>query len=129
MCDNKIKKVIDNFKFKGDFVDVSEFGSGHINKTYLVTFNNEGAEQRYILQQLNANVFKNIDGLMKNVFSVTSYLRGVIKEYGGDPDRETLHSAGKEAEELLRRDPMLHDAENAGLRSEITELFRRLNGN
>lgn len=44
-------------------------------------------------------------------------------------DRETLHLAGKEAEELLRRDPMLHDAENAGLRSEITELFRRLNGN
>lgn len=44
-------------------------------------------------------------------------------------DRETLHSAGKEAEELLRRDPMLHDAENAGLRSEITDLFRRLNGN
>ena len=44
-------------------------------------------------------------------------------------DRETLHSAGKEAEELLRRDPMLHDAENAGLRSEITELFCRLNGN
>lgn len=44
-------------------------------------------------------------------------------------DRETLHSAGKEAEELLRRDPMLHDAENAGLRFEITELFRRLNGN
>ena len=44
-------------------------------------------------------------------------------------DRETLNSAGKEAEELLRRDPMLHDAENAGLRSEITELFRRLNGN
>lgn len=44
-------------------------------------------------------------------------------------DRETLHSAGKEAEELLRRDPMLHNAENAGLRSEITELFCRLNGN
>ena len=44
-------------------------------------------------------------------------------------DRETLHSAGKEAEELLRRDPMLHEAENAGLRSEITELFCRLNGN
>ncbi len=44
-------------------------------------------------------------------------------------DRETLHSAGKEAEELLKRDPMLHDAENAGLRAEITELFRSLNGN
>ena len=88
---NDIISIVNQFDFKGDFKEVKEFGSGHINKTYLVTFNNEGTEQRYILQQLNANVFKNIDGLMKNVFSVTSYLRGVIKEYGGDPDRETLH--------------------------------------
>ena len=86
-----IREVIDNFDFKGDFVDVEEFGSGHINKTYLVKFNNEGSEQRYILQQLNDNVFKNIEQLMKNVFAVTSYLRSVIKENGGDPDRETLH--------------------------------------
>ena len=86
-----IREVIDIFNFKGDFVDVEEFGSGHINKTYLVKFNNEGSEQRYILQQLNDNVFKNIEQLMKNVFAVTSYLRSVIKENGGDPDRETLH--------------------------------------
>ena len=31
-----IRDVIDIFDFKGDFVDVEEFGSGHINKTYLV---------------------------------------------------------------------------------------------
>ena len=73
-----IKTVIDNFEFEGDFVDVAEYGSGHINKTYLVTFDNNGVEQKYILQQLNANVFKNIDQLMKNVFAVTSYLRSVI---------------------------------------------------
>ena len=66
-----IREVIDIFNFKGDFVDVEEFGSGHINKTYLVKFNNEGSEQRYILQQLNDNVFKNIEQLMKNVFAVT----------------------------------------------------------
>lgn len=83
--------VINAFEFKGDFVSVKEFGSGHINKTYIVKFENNGEEIKYVLQQLNDNVFKNIEELMNNVFAVTSYLRGVIKEYGGDPDRETLH--------------------------------------
>lgn len=86
-----IEKIIDQFKFKGEFVNVKEFGSGHINKTYLVTFSDDGVEQKYVLQQVNDNVFKNIADLMVNVFSVTSYLRAVIKSYGGDPDRETLH--------------------------------------
>lgn len=44
-------------------------------------------------------------------------------------DRETLHLAGKEAEELIKRDPALHDPENAGLRAEIAALFSRLNRN
>ena len=44
-------------------------------------------------------------------------------------DRETLHLAGKEAEELIKRDPTLHDHENAGLRAEIAALFNRLNRN
>ena len=44
-------------------------------------------------------------------------------------DRETLHLAGKEAEELIKRDPALHDPENAGLRDEIAALFCRLNRN
>lgn len=86
-----IKYVINQFDFKGEFIDVDEFGSGHINKTYIVRFNTPDGERKYVLQKLNSNVFKNIDELMKNVFFVTSYLRGVIKSYGGDPDRETLH--------------------------------------
>lgn len=44
-------------------------------------------------------------------------------------DRETLHLAGKEAEELIKRDPALHDPENTGLRDEIAALFSRLNRN
>lgn len=88
---NDILNVISKFEFKGDFVECNEFGSGHINKTYLVKFSDNGVERRYILQQLNADVFKNIDELMENVFAVTTYLRGVIKAKGGNPDRETLH--------------------------------------
>lgn len=89
--EEKLVDVINNFKFKGNFVSVNEFGSGHINKTYIVIFDNNGEEIKYVLQRVNSNVFKNIDELMKNVFSVTSYLREIINGYGGDPDRETLH--------------------------------------
>lgn len=88
---NNLNGVISQFKYKGNFVSCEEFGSGHINKTYLVTFDEGDKEQKYILQELNSEVFKNIDELMENVFAVTSYLRGVIKENGGDADRETLH--------------------------------------
>lgn len=88
---NNLNDVISKFKYKGELVSCEKFGSGHINKTYLVTFAEDGREQKYILQELNSEVFKNIDELMENVFAVTSYLRGVIKENGGDADRETLH--------------------------------------
>lgn len=86
-----IYDVVDNFRFKGELVSCNEFGSGHINKTYIAVYNDNGVEHKYVVQQVNDSVFKNIDQLMKNIFSVTSYLRGVIKDNGGDCDRETLH--------------------------------------
>lgn len=82
-----IIEVCNQFNFDGDFVSVKEFGSGHINKTYIAEYTN----QKYIVQKINNNVFKNVDDLMNNVFAVTSYLRKEIKKNGGDPDRETLH--------------------------------------
>lgn len=88
---SSIYDVIANFKFDGELVSCKEFGSGHINKTYLAAYNDKGIEKKYVVQQVNDSVFKNIDELMENVFSVTSYLRSVIKKNGGDSERETLH--------------------------------------
>lgn len=82
-----VNEVIQHFDFKGEFLSVKEFGSGHINKTYIADF----GTYKYILQRVNDDVFKNIDSLMENVFAVTEYLRKVIRETGGNPDRETLH--------------------------------------
>lgn len=89
--DKNINEVISKFDYRGTYVSCEEFGSGHINKTYLVTFDQGDNEQKYILQELNSDIFKNIDQLMENVFAVTTYLRGVIKANGGDQNRETLH--------------------------------------
>ncbi|MCC8016290.1 MAG: aminoglycoside phosphotransferase family protein, partial [Clostridiales bacterium] len=67
------------------------FGNGHINTTYLAAYNDNGNLRKYVVQKVNTTVFKDIDKLMDNIFSVTSYLRKEIKKNGGDEDRETLH--------------------------------------
>ncbi len=86
-----INVILENFKFKGDLIDCSVYGSGHINVTYLAVYNNNGKEEKYIVQKINPNVFKNIEKLMDNIFAVTSYLREKIRKAGGDENRETLH--------------------------------------
>ena len=62
-----IYDVVDNFRFKGELVSCNEFGSGHINKTYIAVYNDNGVEHKYVVQQVNDSVFKNIDQLMKNI--------------------------------------------------------------
>lgn len=87
-----IEEIFARFDFQGQYVDYRVFGSGHINTTYIVRYGlPDGTVQEYIVQKINHNVFKNIDSLMENIFSVTSFLRKKIKAYGGDEDRETLH--------------------------------------
>lgn len=86
-----LRDIINLFDFKGNFVSCRLFGSGHINTTYLVTYNDNGIEYKYVFQKVNSNVFKNAEHLMENIFSVTSYLRKKIAEYGGNENRETLH--------------------------------------
>ena len=82
-----IKNIASNFNFISEPVSVKEFGSGHINSTYIA----DCVEKKYVIQEVNHNVFKDVEGLMNNVFSVTNYLKKKYKEYGGDYERETLN--------------------------------------
>ena len=86
-----LNEVINQFAFKGELENCEIFGSGHINTTYLATYNDGDEKCKYIIQKVNTGIFKDIDKLMDNVFAVTSYLRGEIKKNGGDENRETLH--------------------------------------
>lgn len=64
---------------------------GLINSTYAIEFtDSEGATQKWLMQNINTNVFKMPMELMDNVMRVTSFLRDKIAEEGGDPSRETL---------------------------------------
>ena len=71
---------------------VKPFGEGHINETYAVYMPDQNGNDvpLYVLQRINVNVFKNPDQVMDNIFGVTEYLRNIIRQEGGDLDREAL---------------------------------------
>lgn len=77
--------ICKNFGLEGELVDAVPFGCGHINATTLVTLSNNAETKRYIFQRINSTVFRNIEGLMSNVFYVTEHIR---KKNTGKPDIE-----------------------------------------
>lgn len=85
-----IKDILEKFDFSGNLVKYEIWGSGHINNTYLVTYDDNGILNKYIVQRVNSNVFKNMEELMNNIFNVTAYLKKKINKYGGDVNKETL---------------------------------------
>lgn len=88
----RIDKVIDQFAIEGKLIEKRPYGNGHINDTFLLTYEMpDGTKEQYILQRMNHSIFKNPQQLMDNVVNVTEYLRKVIVAQGGDPERETLN--------------------------------------
>ena len=82
--------ILSNFAINGEFISCEPYGSGLINRTYVAVYNEGGKRVRYIVQRINTNLFKNVDGLMNNIKIVTEFNRAEIVKRGGDPDRESL---------------------------------------
>lgn len=87
----KIEEAIASFAAEGALQDYRPHGNGHINDTFLLTYDTPAGVRKYILQRMNHTIFTDPAALMENVAGVTGYLRKVICERGGDPDRETLN--------------------------------------
>ena len=68
-------------------VSFKECRVGHINSTYFIDCE-DGS--RYVLQRINTAVFRNPEGLMRNVFGVTGHIRKKLIASGADPSRGTL---------------------------------------
>lgn len=85
------KNIVKNFKFKGKFIDAKSHTCGHINDTFILTFENNQEIVRYILQRINTNIFKNPDELMENIKNVTEHIKSKIIKENGNPLRETLN--------------------------------------
>ncbi|MCX7045869.1 MAG: aminoglycoside phosphotransferase family protein [Candidatus Sumerlaeota bacterium] len=86
-----IPTIARQFAIWGQFKNARPYGSGHINDTFAVTFNQGGARVRYILQRINHNIFKNPPALMENVVRVTDHVRLQLQERGvADVSRRVL---------------------------------------
>ena len=78
-----LRAIARNFQIAGDFLEAAAYGSGHINDTYCVTFDQGGQRVRYIFQRINHLVFKTPVALMENVQRVTAHLASKI---AGQPE-------------------------------------------
>lgn len=86
-----LAEAASRFLFQGVQKECVPFGSGHINDTYRLTFQQEDRQSHYILQKMNRSIFKKPVELMENIQGVTAWLRRKIEEAGGNPERETLN--------------------------------------
>lgn len=72
---SEIKRVFAQFAEAADDFSVEIISSGHINRTYKIV--NQG--RKYILQQLNTDIFKNLKIISDNIIIVYNHLN--VKSY------------------------------------------------
>lgn len=73
-----VRAVARQFTIHGEYLEAAPYGSGHINDTYCVVFNQGGTRVRYIFQRINHNIFKQPIALMENVSRVTAHLAAKV---------------------------------------------------
>ena len=91
MKKDELIKIAKNFSIDGEPVKIEKCNSGHINKTYAITYKTKEDEQKkYILQYVNTNVFPNLPELMTNIKKITKYMNQKATEKGENTDRLTI---------------------------------------
>lgn len=84
----KIENICEIFGIKGEMTECIAIKTGNINKTYKVTFLENGEKKEYIVQDINKFVFKNPGNIMQNISLVTKHVAG---KYDGNCERYVLN--------------------------------------
>ncbi|MBI5380704.1 MAG: aminoglycoside phosphotransferase family protein [Opitutae bacterium] len=91
LSSSDLAAVAQAFLLHGHFISGAPYGSGHINDTYAVIFDQAGTRVRYILQRINHNVFRDVPALMENIARVTSHAaKRLAAEAHPDASRRAL---------------------------------------
>src|SRR5438093_7950996 len=89
--ESKLLDISRQFQIYGDLLHAEPCKIGHINETYIATYNQGGIQVHYVHQKINTNVFKNPNAVMDNFVRVTSHQRCKLIEAGArDASRRTL---------------------------------------
>ncbi|MBU0671813.1 MAG: aminoglycoside phosphotransferase family protein, partial [Candidatus Margulisbacteria bacterium] len=69
---NHLIAVAQHFNFNGKILDISEYGSGIVNETFLITL--DSSPKKFILQRINTHVFQHPEFIMHNLRIVTNHI-------------------------------------------------------
>jgi Ser/Thr protein kinase RdoA (MazF antagonist) len=78
--EKQLQEISKKFQIYGEILHAETLKIGHINETYSATYSQGGTRVRYIHQKINRHVFKNPEGVMKNVMRVTTHLRRKLEK-------------------------------------------------
>jgi hypothetical protein len=67
------------FQIEGRFVEGRRYGNGHINATYLATYDGPRGPIQYIHQRINDRVFPDVPALMHNIGIVCRHVRAKLE--------------------------------------------------
>ena len=86
----KIEEIAQKFRLKGQIIEIKENNVGNINRTYIITTNDNDKKYKYVLQKINTIVFNEPYLLMQNIENVTEYYKAYLKKNNEDTERGTL---------------------------------------
>jgi thiamine kinase-like enzyme len=86
MSYSHILHLAQQFDLQGETLRAIPFGSGHINDTFLV----ETTFQKYVIQRINHDVFKNPAQVMENIALVCEHQKHKLTTLGQSTDRKVL---------------------------------------
>ncbi|MBQ9511031.1 MAG: aminoglycoside phosphotransferase family protein [Clostridia bacterium] len=87
----KLLEISADFEIDGKATGFTQLTDGHINNTFAVDWvHSDGTKDKYLLQQINTNVFRKVDELIKNINGVCEHIKKKVTEAGGDTSREAL---------------------------------------
>jgi Ser/Thr protein kinase RdoA (MazF antagonist) len=89
-CSSIPVELLAQFDIPGTLVAVEELKRGHINRTYVGTWQLATGRTRYIHQVVNHRIFPDVPGLMHNLEVVTQRLRRAFTERKSGPGETTL---------------------------------------
>lgn len=100
-----LSEVLAAFDFGTDPIYPQTYGCGHVNDTFLIQIRSNGdLRPSFVLQRLNPEAFRDPEGLMRNVISISEYLCDRVRENGGDHSREAMEFIRPRSGELYYRD-------------------------
>ncbi len=100
-----MKEILSHFAIPNEVAEPEPLRIGFINDSFVVRAKRIG-EKSYCLQRINHHIFKDVEGLMRNIQLVTTHIRRKLMEAGEkDVDRKVLQLVPTTSGQLFYETP------------------------